>query len=183
MSDPSRLLPAGAKPRGADLNSLRAQVLSQRVTGSAGTLASQFSGGSTLAALGLPPAIRRTPVYPFRVFDASTSAPAAKVTVYYGEVNNFVPTIGGISIFSTTPPALTVISGTVYLDATVDAAGTVTALVISNAASTPADTTTNKYRTLASVTVASNAVTAIGQSVTSSLMLYVCGGTAIWEQA
>lgn len=157
--------------------------MSQRVTGAAGTLASQFSGGSTLAALGLPPIVRRTPATPFRVIDASTSDPAAKVTVYYGTVNNFVPTIGGTSIFDPNPPALTVVTGTVYLDATVDAAGLITNLVISNAASTPADTATNKYRTLASVTVTSNAVTAIGQSATSSLTLYLCGGTAIWEQA
>lgn len=183
MADTTRLLPAGAKPRGSDFNALRAQLISQRVTGSAGVLSSQFSGGSTLAALGLPPVVRRSQVTPFRVLDASTSAPAAKVTVYYGTVNGFVPTIGGTSIFSAPPPELTVVTGTVYLDATVDAAGTVTAVIITNAASTPSDTSTHKYRTVASVTVASNAVTAIGQSAMSSLTLYVCNGTAIWEQA
>lgn len=115
------LLPAGAKPRGSDFNALRAQLEAQRITGAAGLLAGGFGGGSTLAALGLPPAVRRTTVNPFRVFDASVASPAAaKVTVAYGTVNNFVPTIGGTSIFTSPAPELTVITGTVYLKATVD---------------------------------------------------------------
>jgi len=119
--------------------------------------------------------------HPFRIVNASTSTPAAKVRVIYGTVNNFVPTIGGVSLFTTPPPTLTVVTGTVYLDATVDGVGVVTAVIISNAASTPSDTTTRKYKTIGSVTVTSNAVTAISQSVKTSLTLYLCNGTAIWE--
>lgn len=119
--------------------------------------------------------------HPFKLINASTTAPAAKVSVIYGTVNNFVPTIGGVSLFTDPAPTLTVVTGTVYLDATVDGAGTVTAVVIANAATTPADTTTRKYKTIGSVTVASNAVTAIAQNVITSLTLYLCNGTAIWE--
>jgi hypothetical protein len=119
--------------------------------------------------------------HPFRIVNASTTTPAAKVRVIYGTVNNFVPTIGGTSLFTAPPPTLTVVTGTVYLDATVDGAGAVTAVIISNAASTPSDTTTRKYKTIGSVTVTSNAVTAIAQSVKTSLTLYLCNGTAIWE--
>lgn len=184
MSDTTRHIPSSAKPRGDDFNKLRAQLEAQRITGAAGVLASGFSGGSTLAALGLPTVVRRTPVAPFKLVDVSTTGPdAAKVSVVYGTVNNFVPTIGGVSIFTTPAPTLTVVTGTVYLDATVDGAGAVTAVIIANAATTPADTTTHKYKTLGSVTVTSNAVTAIAQSVITSLNLYLCNGTAIWEQA
>jgi len=105
----------------------------------------------------------------------------AKVNVIYGTVNNFVPKIGEISLFTTPAPILTVVSGSVYLDATVDSAGTITDIVIANAATTPVDTTTHKYRIIGTVTVTSGEVTAMAQSVRASLTFYLCNNQAIWE--
>ena len=115
------LLPAGAKPRGDDFNRLRAQLESQRVTGSAGVLASAFSGGSTLAALGLPLAIRRTaPAAPFTLYDASTTSGGTvtlKIGIVAGTVNGISPTFTGASpsgVLSDSPPPVLTITATTY---------------------------------------------------------------------
>lgn len=123
--------------------------------------------------------------HPFQVLAVDG---AAKVTVAYGTVTggglNIVPTIGGTSIATTPAPELTVVTGTVYLKATVDGAGLPTACVVENAASTPTDTANEKHRTIAAVSVSGTVVSVTRpQSVISSLTLYVCGGSAIWEQA
>ena len=121
--------------------------------------------------------------FPFKIVAVEGSA---KVTVVYGTVTgggaNIVPTIGGTSLADPTPPELTVVTGTVYLKATVDSAGTPTAVIIDNAASTPTDTSTLKYRTIGNVTVSGSTVT-ISQSVRTSLTLFICNGTAVWEVA
>lgn len=127
----------------------------------------------------------RATIHPFQIFAV---AGAAKVTVANGSVVgggvNAIPTIGGTSITTTPAPELTVITGTVYLHATVDSAGAITALVIENAASTPTDTTTEKYRTITSVTVSGTAVAIVSpQDVQTSLNLLTCSGTANWDRA
>jgi hypothetical protein len=185
MSDTTRLLRQSGVAKSDDVNRLRAIVQMNIARASAGQVGVRGSHGSVFRqSQGF-----KTKGYsgtggvshPFKLINASTTAPAAKVSVIYGTVNNFVPTIGGTSIFTDPAPTLTVVTGTVYLDATVDGAGAITAVVIANAATTPADTTTRKYKTIGSVTVASNAVTAIAQNVITSLTLYLCNGTAIWE--
>lgn len=127
----------------------------------------------------------RTAIHSFQLFAVSG---AAKVTVANGSVVgggvNAIPTIGGTSIATTPAPELTVVTGTVYLHATVDSAGVITALVIENAATTPTDTATEKYRTITSVTVSGTAVTIVSpQDVQTSLNLFICSGTANWDRA
>lgn len=112
--------------------------------------------------------------FPFEVVDAS-SAGAAKVSVTFGQVNSITPKIGGTALDAATPPLLTVITGVVYLNCTLDTAGVVTAVVVANAATQPANTATHGYITLANVTVASNAITALSQAVSYSLQCRRCG--------
>lgn len=113
--------------------------------------------------------------HPFQVLDASTATPAAKVTIRFGQVNSITPTIGGTAMDADPAPTLTVISGVVYLACTLNGAGAITAAAIANAAAQPANDATHGYLTLATVTVASDAVTAINQAVTHSLQMRKCG--------
>lgn len=120
--------------------------------------------------------------YPFQGIDAS-AAGVAKIRFAYGTVGNASPTFGGNPINPVSDEATVSNGDKVYLDATVDAAGVVTALIATRAASVPADTTTHKYRLLFTVVVSLGAVTSIGQSVTTNLSLFICNGNAIWERA
>ena len=108
---------------------------------------------------------------------------SAKIRVAPGMVNNFVPTIGGTSIAAAEPPALTVTgsSGQVYLKATVDAAGAITALVIENASSVPADTATDKHKLVGTWTASGGVFTSVTSILGANQTLYLCNGTAIWE--
>jgi len=114
--------------------------------------------------------------HPFRLRNASTISPAAaKVRVRFGQVNSITPTIGGVPLDAAEPPALTVVSGVVYLRVEVDVDGLVTAATIASAAELPADTATLGHLTIGTVTVASNKITAGNQSVTHSLQHRRCG--------
>lgn len=109
---------------------------------------------------------------------------AAKITVANpGDVENIIPTIGGTSILTTPAPELTVVSGDVYFECTMDAAGTFTAVEIKSAASMPANTTTLRYRRLYTVTVSGTTVTITSQPVTTSVSHKLCGGLSTWGQA
>lgn len=120
-------------------------------------------------------------------FSPTPSATDPEVTFEPGIITNagqnISPTVGGGSTMATVPrPALTITtSGTIYLEATVDAAGLATAIDTKNAATTPTDTTTLKHLELASVTLASGAVTVTARPVRESRPLYLCNGTAIWH--
>lgn len=118
--------------------------------------------------------------HPFQVFDASTAAPAAKVTVRFGQVNSITPEIDAVPLDDDPAPTLTVVSGVVYLQVNLDVDGLVESAEIGNAAALPAQTETEGYLTLATVTVADDAVTAINQSVTRSLQHLYCGGQHVW---
>jgi len=183
MSDTTRPLPAGAKPRGDDFNRLRAQIESQRLTGAAGLLASGFSGGSTLAALGLPPVIRRTPVRGPWFLTGTVESGTAKISIEPGLVNNFVPTIGGVSLGAFPRPTLTVTGsvGVIEIKATIDGAGIITAVIVQNVATATADTATNKYKTIGGWTLASGAFTSVTSILNTNQTFYLCNGTAIWE--
>ncbi len=113
--------------------------------------------------------------HPFKVLNAST-ATEAKVRVVFGQVNSITPTIATVALGTDPAPELTVVSGVVYLKITVDEeTGVVSTAEIGNAATLPASTVTEGYLTLAEVTVASDAVTAINQAVTHSLGSRRCG--------
>ena len=119
-------------------------------------------------------------------FEPTPTSGAATVTFEPGIIlnagRNISPTVGGGSTMATTPrPTLTITtSGTIYLEATVDAAGTATAIDTKNAATTPTDTSTLKYLTLADVTLAGSVVTVTDRPVRETRNLFVCNGTAIW---
>lgn len=166
MPQTINLLPAGAKPRGSDFNALKAQLEAQKLTGAAGILAGGFSGGSTLAVLGLPPIVRRTGV--LRTFFVTGSG--ADVVVSAGAINS-VAYAGG----TLTAPAN---GDKVYIDATISGV-TVTAVTVSKAASVPADTTTHVYTLLATVAVAAGVATPTPVAWNYSQM-QICGGQALW---
>lgn len=120
---------------------------------------------------------------PFAIFAV---AELDTVTVWPGDVENIIPTIGGTLINAATPPQLTVVTGSVYLECTMDAAGALTAAEIKNAASLPADTSTLRYRQLGTVTVNSGppiVTTVTAQTVTTSVSHKLCGGLSTWGQA
>jgi hypothetical protein len=96
---------------------------------------------------------------------------------------NISPTVGGGSPMATEPrPQLTItVSGTIYLEATIDGAGQATAIDTKNAATTPASTTTLKRLTIATVTLSGSDVTITSRPVRESRTLYLCNGSPIWE--
>ncbi len=143
--------------------------------GGPGVRVAGSSGGTTFsAAPGGLAAVAAA--HPFEVLDASTTGPAAaKVTVRFGQVNSVTPTTGGSAPDADPAPALTVVSGVVYLRVNLDVDGIVTSAEILSGATLPAQTETEGYLTLATVTVASDAVTAINQAVTHSLGHQLCG--------
>ncbi len=106
----------------------------------------------------------------------------AKIYFRPGMVSNFIPTIGGVSLVAVTPPTLTVTgtSGIVYLDATVDFTGAITALIIANASSIPADTSTQKRKLIGTWTSSGGAFTSVNTVLNTNQTFYLCGGTPIW---
>ncbi|MBI5770851.1 MAG: hypothetical protein HZA93_23945 [Verrucomicrobia bacterium] len=141
----------------------------------AGVMVSIQPGGTTFAVTTKKSAVAGDATdHPFLVRRFA----AAKVTVVFGQVNSITPTIGGTAIGTDPAPQLTIAaSGVVYLDATLDVDGVVTAVAIATAAALPASTATHAYLTLATVTFASGAITALAQSVTHSLGHQKCGET------
>lgn len=114
-----------------------------------------------------------------------TDPAAAKITVAPGMVNNIVPTIGGTSLAAVPAPTITVTgaSGQIWMAITVDANGTATAATISNLTSTPAETSTVKNRLIGAWTASGGAFTSVTSILNANQTLYLCNGTAIWEQA
>jgi hypothetical protein len=164
---------------------MRNYVRSITIRPSAFIRVSQTPNGTTLA-----PASRGRYLGEARAadpFEPIPAAGAATVSFEPGIITNaganISPTVGGGSTMATVPrPSLTITTaGTIYLEATVDAAGTATAIDTKNAASTPADTSTLKHLTLADVTLSGSTVTVTGRPVRESRSLFICSGTAIWD--
>jgi hypothetical protein len=111
---------------------------------------------------------------------------SAKVTIYPSDVTDgftggLVPTIGGTPINSASPPELSVSTGSIYLKATIDEeTGEITALIIENAASLPADSGASRYRRIGTVNVSGTVVTVTMQSINQPLSHLLCGGLSIW---
>jgi hypothetical protein len=102
-------------------------------------------------------------------------------TIMSGGIN-ISPTVGGGSPMATEPrPQLNVVSGTIYLEATVDGAGNATAIDTKSAASTPASTTTIKRLTISTVTVSGTNVVVTSRPIRESRNFYLCNGSPIWE--
>jgi hypothetical protein len=69
----------------------------------------------------------------------------------------------------------------IEIKATIDGAGTITAVIVQNVATATADTVTNKYKTIGGWTFASGAFTSVTSILNTNQTLYLCNGTAIWE--
>jgi len=110
------------------------------------------------------------------------AGPTAKIYIQPGIVNNFVPTIGGTSMAAYPRPSITVTgaTGMIELKATVDGAGTITALIAQNVTTASTDTSTNKYKTLGTWTYASGAFTSVTSILNTNQTFRVCNGTAEW---
>ncbi|WP_414664907.1 hypothetical protein [Horticoccus sp. 23ND18S-11] len=134
----------------------------------------EYAGGTVFEAAEAVSRIAAQIGHPFLVTDATTET-TAKVAVQFGQVNSITPTIGGTALDDATPPVLTVASGIVYLAVVVDGTGLITSASIHNDTTLPAADATHGYITLATVTVASSAVTAINQAVSGSLQHLMCG--------
>lgn len=120
---------------------------------------------------------------PFQPITNGTAIVTIEPGIIINAGRNISPTVGGGSTMATTPrPTLTITtSGTIYLEATVDAAGTATSIDTKNAAATPTDTSTLKYLTLSDVTLSAGVATVTGRPVRETRTLYICNGTAIWD--
>lgn len=137
-----------------------------------GVLVRQGAGGTILEIVREYLNRKKAPT-PFEVRNPTEDE--AKVRVHFGQVNSLTPTIDDVPLNAAEPPELEVVTGVVYLRVELDVDGIATAATIANAAELPDDTATYAHITLATVTVAGSAVTAIHQAVTHSLMVRRCG--------
>jgi hypothetical protein len=102
----------------------------------------------------------------------SATDPTTKVNVKYGTVGGIVPTTVATDI---------TVSGTngtwyIFIDATIDAAGDVTAATISsNTTGVTTDSDTHAYYLIGTVTVASSVITAINPTLMFSQEFAACG--------
>lgn len=113
---------------------------------------------------------------------------SAEVTIYPGDVSDgftggIVPKIGATFLNAAPAPELTVITGSVYLHATIDDDGEFTNLLVENAATLPADTSTERYRQIGTISVSGSVVTVTMQSVRDSQAHALCNGASNWGQA
>jgi hypothetical protein len=112
------------------------------------------------------------------------TGPTAKIFVYPGMVNNFIPKIGGTFLTAMPPPSITVtgLSGIIQLKATVDGAGAITALIVEGAAgpAVTADTSTEKYKLVGTWTASGGAFTNVVPLLNTNQTFRICGGTAEW---
>ena len=178
------ILPEGVKLRGADFNRLARASNEGRVVAVDGMESyASASGVSLFKRQGFEPKVYKANLLPWRMDGFIDTGPVAKIRVAPGMVNNFIPTIDGASLVAVPAPALTVsgASGTIYLDATVDAAGNITALIIANATAIPADTSTQKRKLIGTWTASGGAFTNVASVLNANQTLYLCNGTAIWE--
>lgn len=123
-------------------------------------------------------AFRRTSIARTLLVHDTSEVSDPKVSVTVGQINGITPTIGGTAISATTPPTLSVVTGSVHLHATIDTDGLITALTIENAATRPDDTDVDGYLTLALVTVTSGAIASLQPVAWNLLQMQVCGSVA-----
>ena len=170
------------------MNSIVAAIRRNRITPGPNQLLSQDGGGTQVWDRRRRAQISISVPQPFKISNASEGS-TAKVTVALGDVDDgftggIVPKIGGVFISAATAPKLTVVTGSVYLDCTMDAAGQFTAVDIGNAASLPSNTSTHRYRQLGLVTVTAGTTASVAvaspQTVTTSVSHKLCGGLSTW---
>jgi hypothetical protein len=110
------------------------------------------------------------------------AGPTAKIYIQPGMVNSFVPTIGGTSMAAYPRPSITVTgaTGIIELKATIDGAGTITALIAQNVTTASTDTSTNKYKTLGTWTASGGVFTSVTSILNTNQTFRLCNGTAEW---
>ncbi len=146
-------------------------------------------GGMTLIPIPHKPLVSNTRGIsnPWALLGVIEAGPAATIYVAPGIVNNAIPTIDvsgtPTSIASVPAPGLVVTgsSGSVYLKATIDAAGSITDLIIESASSVPSDTSTEKHKLIGTWTSGGGIFTSVVSILNANQTLYMCGTTAIWE--
>lgn len=186
MSTP-RLLDSSGVAQNADLMTLRQMVLGNRLVAAPGQVGMTSPSGSAMS----PARGFRAPGFtgkrggvPWYLVGFIDTGPTAKISVRPGKVNNFVPTIDGISIVAVPRPALTVTgaSGIIQLRATVDAAGAITDLIIESVAgpAVTTDTTTEKYNLVGTWTSGGGVFTSVNSILNTNQTFRVCGGNAEW---
>lgn len=115
-----------------------------------------------------------------------------KVTIWPGDLEGIIPTIGGLPedtgvLLNADPaPQLTVVTGPIYFECTMDAAGVITAVELKNDTTVPANTPTLRYRQIGTVSVVMGppiVVTVTAQTVTTSVSHKLCAGLSTWGQA
>jgi len=177
MKLPNEVAP-GQQISAKDYNLLLRYLRSLTPRGSPGVWVTQSMNGTSIklapndsTGVGGPVII----VHPFLVSNASAGT-AANVTVQSGSVNDVIPTGIAPTLQSLTS------AGTwrVYLDCTVDASGTVTAVAVGVVnGEQPANSPAHAYITLATVAVGAItggfSVTSISQLATHSLRFEACG--------
>jgi len=124
--------------------------------------------------------------HPWKLFGFIDTGPVAKIIVRPGLVNNFIPTINvsgtQVSLDTVPSPALIVTGtgGTVYLKATVDAAGIITELQVLNSATLPADAPTEKHKRIGTWVASGGVFTAVTSILNTNQTFRLCGGVAEW---
>lgn len=133
------------------------------------------SGHVPTALLETPDTGGTTSANPFKVINASDDD-GPKVRVVFGQVNSFTAAIGGTNLDDVPTPLLEITTnGVILLAVELDVDGAVVGASIENHESQPDADATHGYITLATVTIADGAVTAINQSVSFSLACRRCG--------
>lgn len=180
------LITHGSAVKASDFNAMVQFLRSLQLSGGPGVLVRRSSAGTTVMIPDIPQGSSggsAQVIFPFQVSDAST-ATAANVSVRAGSVNDVVPSGIAPSLQSFTAAG----TWAVYLEATLNGAGTVTGVTVGVASgSQPADTDTTAHITLATVSVVALSgdsgfkVSAINQLATHSLRFFACGRVASGE--
>jgi hypothetical protein len=110
--------------------------------------------------------------------------------VNLGLVDNIVPKIDGVFLSSRigmppAPPkiAVTGTSGQVWLECTLDAAGTITNVIVGTGATMLPDTTSIAYRLLGTFTSADGQFTSVLSALNTNQTHRRCAGTSTWGSA
>jgi len=175
-------IPDGVKLRGRDFTKITQAHNADRVISIQGATTFPGSNGTALVVPRQKKSFTSKIKHPW-FLTGTVESGTAKISINPGLVNNFVPTIGGVSLGAFPRPTLTVTGsvGVIEIKATIDGAGTITAVIVQNVATATADTVTNKYKTIGGWTAASGAFTSVTSILNTNQTLYLCNGTAIWE--
>lgn len=127
--------------------------------------------------------------HPFKL-TGITEPEHAYIRVSLGLVDNLIPKIDGVflSFQIGTPPAPPKIevhgpSGQVWLKCTLDAAGTITGVVVETGETMPADTMSTAYRLLGTFTGISGEFTSVLSVLRTNQSHRRCNGTSTWGSA